>query len=158
MLYARSAFTPQVTNHIHLFTRAAPLPTMLPPSLELIDMNNNNFKGGIPAEWSSLANLKTLNMAECGLDGPIPVELLRWKFAEGRTVELKGNAGLELPSNIGELGDSVTQIDLSGHNLRGELESSTPFNSASSEMRSRAQDPSRSSFCAGSSSSAAQFS
>ena len=40
-------------------------------------------------------------------------------------IGLMGNAGLELPSNIGELGDSVTQIDLSGHSLRGELESST---------------------------------
>ena len=39
--------------------------------------------------------------------GPIPVELLRWKFAEGRTVQLQYNAGLELPSNIGELGDST---------------------------------------------------
>ena len=51
--------------------------------------------------------------------GPIPLELLRWKFAEGRTVELKGNSGLELPADIGELGDSVTTIDLSDHNLRG---------------------------------------
>ena len=51
--------------------------------------------------------------------GPIPVELLRWKFVEGRKIELKNNAGLELPSNIGELGDSVTKIDLSGHGLRG---------------------------------------
>jgi Leucine-rich repeat (LRR) protein len=34
---------------------------------------------------------------------------------------LKGNAGLVLPSNIGELGDSVTEIDLNNHNLRGEL-------------------------------------
>ena len=51
--------------------------------------------------------------------GPIPVELLRWKFVEGRTIELKRNAGLEIPSNIGELGDSVTKIDLSGHFLRG---------------------------------------
>ena len=51
--------------------------------------------------------------------GPIPVELLRWKFVEGRTIELQGNAGLELPSNIGELGDSVTKIDLSRHRLRG---------------------------------------
>ena len=51
--------------------------------------------------------------------GPIPVELLRWKFVEGRTIELQGNAGLELPSNIGELGDSVTNIDLSRHGLRG---------------------------------------
>ena len=51
--------------------------------------------------------------------GPIPVELLRWKFVEGRKIELKGNAGLELPSNIGELGDSVTEINLYDHGLRG---------------------------------------
>ena len=54
--------------------------------------------------------------------GSIPVELLRWKFVEGREIELYGNAGLELPSNIGELaqlGDSVTKIDLYGHGLRG---------------------------------------
>ena len=45
---------------------------------------------------------------------------MRWKFVEGRTVELKGNAGLALPANIGELGGSVTTIDLSDHNLGGE--------------------------------------
>ena len=45
--------------------------------------------------------------------------LLRWKFVEGRTINLTDNAGLELPSNIGELGDSVTKIDLSDYNLRG---------------------------------------
>ena len=46
---------------------------------------------------------------------------MRWKFVENRSVKLYGNAGLMLPSNIGELGDSVTKIDLSDHNLRGEL-------------------------------------
>ena len=56
-----------------------------------------------------------------GFSGEIPVALLRWKFVENRTVKLTGNAGLQLPSNIGELGDSVTKIDLSDHNLRGEL-------------------------------------
>ena len=56
-----------------------------------------------------------------GFSGEIPVALLRWKFVENRTVELEGNAGLQLPSNMGELGDSVTKIDLSEHNLRGEL-------------------------------------
>ena len=62
-------------------------------------------------------------MLKCvsGVSGEIPVALLRWKFVKNRTVELKGNAGLMLPSNIGELGDSVTKIDLSEHNLRGEL-------------------------------------
>ena len=46
---------------------------------------------------------------------------MRLKFVENRTVELEGNAGLMLPSNIGELGDSVTKIDLRNHNLRGGL-------------------------------------
>ena len=56
-----------------------------------------------------------------GFSGKIPVALLRWKFAENRTVELKGNAGLVLPSSTGELGDSVTKIDLRNHDLRGGL-------------------------------------
>ena len=56
-----------------------------------------------------------------GFSGEIPVALLRWKFVENRAVELKGNNGLVLPYNIGELGDLVTKIDLGDHNLRGEL-------------------------------------
>ena len=56
-----------------------------------------------------------------GCSGEIPVVLLRWKFVENRTVELKNNAGLTLPPNIGELGDSVTKIDLSNHSLWSEL-------------------------------------
>merc|ERR1712070_780432 len=71
-----------------------------------------------------MGGLMELNCSNNRLRGPIPVELLRWKFVEGRTVELKYNAGLELPSNIGELGDSVTKIDLSYHNLRGMLPAS----------------------------------
>ena len=51
--------------------------------------------------------------------GPIPVELLRWKFIEGKTVALNTNNGLELPTNIGELGDRVQSLDLSNYNLRG---------------------------------------
>ena len=58
--------------------------------------------------------------------GPIPVELLRWKFVEERTVELKHNSGLELPGDIGELGDSVKKMDLSDHNLRGALQPGIP--------------------------------
>jgi hypothetical protein len=53
--------------------------------------------------------------------GEIPVALLRLKFVEKRTVELTGNVGLALPSNIGDLGDSVTEIDLSSHKLKGPL-------------------------------------
>ena len=54
----------------------------MPPSLEKLDLSGGNFlyvkfgggmphkfTGGIPTEWSSLTNLKELNMARCGLSG-----------------------------------------------------------------------------------------
>ena len=31
--------------------------------------NRHKFTGGIPVEWSSMTNLKELNMTNCGLDG-----------------------------------------------------------------------------------------
>ena len=51
-----------------------PLPKMMPLSLEVLNLganvyNTNKFTGGIPAEWSSLTNLKQLSMSRCGLDG-----------------------------------------------------------------------------------------
>ena len=42
---------------------------MMPPSLEVLDLSRNKFTGGIPAGWSSLSNLKKLDMRICGLDG-----------------------------------------------------------------------------------------
>ena len=33
--------------------------------------NGNKFKGGIPAEWGSLTNIKKLNVMSCGLGGKI---------------------------------------------------------------------------------------
>ena len=58
-------------------TRAGPLPKVMPPSLKTLQLgpdyvyhrNDNKFAGGIPAEWSSLTNLKELNLTKCGLDG-----------------------------------------------------------------------------------------
>ena len=46
----------------------------MPVSLEVLNLSGdrgreNNFTGGIPAEWSSMTNLKELTMAYCGLDG-----------------------------------------------------------------------------------------
>ena len=38
-------------------------------SLEILNLSENSFSDGIPAEWSSMTNLKELNMANCGLDG-----------------------------------------------------------------------------------------
>ena len=47
---------------------------MMPLSLEILDLgddyrNNNNFTGGLPAEWVSLTNLRGLMIVNCGLDG-----------------------------------------------------------------------------------------
>ena len=42
---------------------------MMPPALEVLRLNYNKFTGGIPAEWGSLTNLKSLDMRKCGLDG-----------------------------------------------------------------------------------------
>ena len=46
----------------------------MPPSLERLDLSADDylphkFTGGIPTEWSSLTNLKELNMGHCGLSG-----------------------------------------------------------------------------------------
>ena len=43
---------------------------MMPPSLKVLDMYKaGKFTGGIPSEWGSLTNLKSLDMRYCGLDG-----------------------------------------------------------------------------------------
>ena len=69
----------------------------------------------------SRAAQQALSLSLLLFAGEIPVALLRLKFIEKHTVELMGNAGLALPSNIGDLGDSVTEIDLSSHKLKGPL-------------------------------------
>ena len=55
-----------------------PLPKVMPPSLEELILDGgdprygqtpHNFTGGIPPEWGSLINLKSLSMERCGLDG-----------------------------------------------------------------------------------------
>ena len=50
----------------------------MPVSLEILNLSGgapmfggakpHKFTGGIPAEWSSMTNLKELKMASCGLD------------------------------------------------------------------------------------------
>ena len=77
--------------------------------------------GTIPEDIGYCDGLRRLNLGVNKLTGPIPVALLRWKCVEGRDVELHGNAGLELPENVGELGEDVWKIDLVNHNLRGSV-------------------------------------
>ena len=51
--------------------------------------------------------------------GELPLELIRMK-AKGCSVGLAYNEpGFTLPSNIGELGDNIAQLDLSKCSLRG---------------------------------------
>ena len=47
----------------------------------------------------------------CLHTGELPLELIRRK-AKGCLVGLDGNKGFTLPSNIGELGDDITTLDL----------------------------------------------
>ena len=43
---------------------------MMPPSLKELNMYDaGKFTGGIPSEWGSLTNLKSLDMSNCGLHG-----------------------------------------------------------------------------------------
>ena len=51
--------------------------------------------------------------------GELPLELIRMK-AKGCNVYLSGNEpGFTLPSNIGELGNDITELDLYDCSLRG---------------------------------------
>ena len=55
-------------------TRTGLLPKVMPVSLEILNLSGDEygphkFTGGIPAEWSSMTNLKELTMRQCGLDG-----------------------------------------------------------------------------------------
>ena len=51
--------------------------------------------------------------------GELPLELIRMK-AKGCEVALSRNdPGFTLPSNIGELGDDITTLDLRNCSLRG---------------------------------------
>ncbi len=53
--------------------------------------------------------------------GELPLELIRMK-AKGCEVKLNNNEpGFTLPSNIGELGDDITELDLRNCSLHGAL-------------------------------------
>ena len=41
----------------------------MPTSIETLKLDNNKFTGGIPSEWGSLTNLKSLEMYSCGIGG-----------------------------------------------------------------------------------------
>ena len=58
--------------------------------------------------------------------GELPLELIRMK-AKGCDVYLNGNKGFTLPSNIGELGDDITELNLYNCSLQGALCSTSAY-------------------------------
>ena len=75
-----------IPSDIELFTRlttlvlfdmdvGAPLPRLLPSSLELLVLNDNEFTGHIPSEWGALTNLQELDLSRCALGGRLPEEM-----------------------------------------------------------------------------------
>jgi hypothetical protein len=50
--------------------------------------------------------------------GELPLRIIRMKV-KGCEMILSGNTGFTLPNDLGELGDDVTELDLSGCSLIG---------------------------------------
>ena len=66
----------------------------------------------------------TPNLNQIACTGELPLSVIRMK-AKGCDVNLDGNdPGFTLPSNIGELGDDITKLDLSDCSLQGKFASS----------------------------------
>ena len=99
------------------------------------------FTGDLPKELDKLVNLKLFDVAGNALTGPLSIrterlriltfvsllfsgelslEIIRMK-AKDLEVDLQANKGFTLPSNIGELGDDITKLNLSKCSLTGPL-------------------------------------
>ena len=95
----------------------------------------------MPKELDKLVNLKLFVVAGNALTGPLSIrterlriltfvsllfsgelslEIIRMK-AKDLEVDLQANKGFTLPSNIGELGDDITKLNLSKCSLTGPL-------------------------------------
>ena len=75
--------------------------------------------------------------------GELPLELIRMK-AKGYEVYFTSNyPGFTLPSNIGELGDDITTLDLSNCSLQGASCSTSAYAKEANWNLPRAQDRSR---------------
>ena len=96
----------------------------MPVSLEILNLsgisyNPHKFTGGIPAEWSSMTNLKELNMSHCGLDGASAFPGIP---SQKRVEKRIARAGPSLPETLrllAPLASTLEQLDLSGNKLGG---------------------------------------
>ena len=93
-------------------------------NLTHIKLIGNKFSGKLPKELGNLVNLTLFNAAFNQFEGELPLEIIRMK-AKGVIpggqfgCGLRSNKGFTLPSNIGELGDGITKLDLSYCSLIG---------------------------------------
>ena len=91
------------------------------PTLCSLDLSNNGIVGEIPIDLvMRFTKLTSLDLSAMGLQGELPLEIIRRKQGGSCAVRLVGNEpGFTLPSNLRELGESVTRLDLSECSLRG---------------------------------------
>jgi len=87
--------------------------------LQKIELQRNELEGGVP-DVSTCSELKVLWAKDNKLSGTLPLWLIR-KKAQGCNVTLSGNAGFNLPNNVADLEDDLTQLDLRDCSLIGKL-------------------------------------
>ena len=78
--------------------------------------------GTLPAALGLLAQMQSLNIANCGLQGTIPPELGSLQFLNNIMMYSNALSGT-LPSSLGSL-SLLSQIDLAGNQLTGTIPSS----------------------------------
>ena len=111
---------------------------MLPLSLEILDLRGNEigggtphkFTGGIPAEWSSMANLKQLRMVNCGLEGKFAVGTTRYttRRSESRSQSRISFEPSSQPNSPNSKSESACDNDLRArrNGARGDAQSDEP--------------------------------
>ncbi len=82
-----------------------------------LDLSENNLTGTLPAEWSGLSELETLELPSNSLSGPIPAELRQLSKLESLGLSSNSLSG-PIPAELGQLsllqGLSLTSNLLSG--------------------------------------------
>jgi Leucine-rich repeat (LRR) protein len=86
--------------------------------LEELWLYENQLTGSLPASIGNLTSLKEFYAYNNQLSGELPLSVIRMK-CKGCAVYFSENTSFTLPQNMGELGDDITKLDLSGCGLTG---------------------------------------
>mmetsp|Transcript_50296 Transcript_50296/g.64461 ORF Transcript_50296/g.64461 Transcript_50296/m.64461 type:complete len:319 (-) Transcript_50296:1183-2139(-) len=84
------------------------------------ELPQNELKGSIPREIGSLIKIKSLNLENNMLSGPIPAPVVLMTQTQLTSWSLKGNLNLSLPTDIGAV-TVLTTLNLPGQNLTGRV-------------------------------------